>query len=62
MSFELKIRKEIEKKHAFLAKGTSQHFVASHSQFVYGKLVETRGPYFRYYMSEYYKNGLIIAR
>ncbi len=45
-----------------LQKALSQHFVASHSQFVYGKLVETRGPYFRYYMSEYYKNGLIIAR
>lgn len=55
MSFELKIRKEIEKKHAlFLQKAFPQHFVASHSQFVYGKLVETRGPYFRYYMSEYY--------
>ena len=55
MSFELKIRKEIEKKHANpTEKALPHHFVASHSQFVYGKPVETCGPYFRYYMSEYY--------
>ena len=56
LEFERKQKKGSPKKVELLC------FVASHSQFVYGKPVETCGPYPRYYMSESYLNGLIIAR
>lgn len=52
MSFELN-SKGNAKKYA-PKKGIANRFVASHSRFIYGKPVETREPYPRYYMSEYY--------
>ena len=56
LEFERKQKEYVPKKTPFFC------FVASHSQFVYGKPVETCGPYPRDYMSESYLNGLIIAR
>ncbi|SOC23324.1 hypothetical protein SAMN05880501_11549 [Ureibacillus xyleni] len=36
--------------------------IASHSQLIYGKLVETREPYSRYYMSDILCNVKILLR
>jgi len=51
MSFELKF--ERKRKEICTIEGINYRFVASHSRFIYGKPVETREPYPRYYMSEY---------
>ena len=58
MSFELS--KGNEKEHAVSTKHDPS--IASHSRFVHGKSVDTRGPYPRYYMSECYLNVPIVTR
>lgn len=60
MSFELEFERKQKEKTP--KKAQFPCFVASHSQFVYGKPVETCGPYPRDYMSKLYLNGFIIAR